>query len=330
MSKKTEKIKKEKLEKKKRFHVVLFAVGGLIAAYLVLGVFLFFYNPSPAKIYVYPESVKQGDTIFIKVESKSNNVSGFFENEKLVFYKKADSNEWISFLGIDADQKPGDYKIDISDSLTDQQTKNIKVYLASFSPTLVTPAPASNQNNITNQQAVSNILKNDNPAIKKVMSNLTASPYFSQPFSYPLSLIERSGFSFGKFIGFGKYALQHMGVDLAASEKTKIYAVNNGKVVATLNLENYGKTIIVDHGLNIFSMYLHLDDFKVSVGQIVKQGQMIGLSGDTGYVTAPHLHFSMRVNGARIDPLVFIKTSQKINDNPVSAALFNAFNYNLW
>ena len=71
-------------------------------------------------------------------------------------------------------------------------------------------------------------------------------------------------------------------------------------------------------------MYLHLDEFKVSEGQIVKRSQLIGLSGGTGYVTAPHLHFSMRVDGARVDPIAFIETTKKINDNLILADISQA------
>jgi murein DD-endopeptidase MepM/ murein hydrolase activator NlpD len=63
-----------------------------------------------------------------------------------------------------------------------------------------------------------------------------------------------------------------------------------------------------------------LDEFKVAVGDMVRRGQGIGLSGDTGYVTAPHLHFSMRVDGERVDPIAFINSSQKMNDNFIGTA----------
>ena len=312
---------------KKKKSITLNIIIGLIAVWLFAGLFLFFGNnqkpaspSSPMGIFVSSENPKQGDTVFIKVKSDAKNVSGNFDSEKLVFYKKANSSDWISFLGIDADQKPGDYKIDINEAGGQVATKDIKVSLASFSA----EAPAPVATGISNTQAVDNIRKNDNPAINKVLSNFTLAPYFSQPFSYPLNSMKKSGFSFGQFIGFGSSALQHLGVDLRASEKTNIYSVNDGKVVATLNLENYGKTVIVDHGLDIFSMYLHLEKFDVSDGQMVKKGQVIGLSGDTGYTTAPHLHFSMRVDGTRVDPVSFIETSQQIGGSSIAASISNA------
>lgn len=311
-----------KKKHKKNLTVLLYVAFGFIVFWLFAGFFIFF-NTEPASIYVYPENPKQGDTVFIRVKSQANEIAGNLGQEKLVFYKKG--SEWISFLGIDADQNPGEYKIFVDTSSAEHFTEKINVAMADFSSAPVAKAPSSGQTGTTQSAAVNNIRKSDNPAINKILGNFTLSPYFAQPFSYPLSKIEISGFSFGKFIGFAKDKLQHLGVDLRAPQKTDVFAVNDGKVVAAFELSNYGKTVIIDHGLDIFSLYLHLDEFKVSKGDIVRRGQSIGLSGETGYVTAPHLHFSIRVGGARVDPIAFIKTSQKMNNNFFIADISNAF-----
>jgi len=60
--------------------------------------------------------------------------------------------------------------------------------------------------------------------------------------------------------------------------------------------------VILDHGLGIYSLYAHLSHIDVRAGEVVKNGQVVGLSGATGRVTAPHLHWGMRVQGARVDP----------------------------
>ena len=333
---------KHKKKTNRRIPVFLLcvAVGLAILLFSLVGHPLshFIFPKEPASLYIFPENPKQGDTVFVRVKGEVSNVTGIFEKsltssqnkEKLVFYKKGlpaqagNSSEWISFLGIDADQEPGDYKISINAS-GEELTKKIKVALAGFSSATTAMAPSYAQTGITQEKAVNNIVKNDNPALKKVLSKFTSAPYFTSAFSFPLSSMEKTGFSFGRFISFTKYKLQHFGVDLKAPEKTDIYSVNDGKVVAILDLPNYGKTVIIDHGLDIFSLYLHLDKFKVSVGEMVKRGQAIGLSGDTGYVTAPHLHFSIRVGSSRVDPIVFIETSKKIDDNFFLADINSAF-----
>jgi murein DD-endopeptidase MepM/ murein hydrolase activator NlpD len=316
--------KKNKHSSKYKNLCFLFTIGGAIIFLAVVAFFLFF-SKEPAGIYIFPENPKQGDTVFIRVTSQSGNITGNFETEKLFFYRKGKSDEWISFLGIDADQKPGDYKVAINISGNEKLMKDIKVSSTDFSNKPAIAVFLPNQSAVANEQAISNIRNNDNPAISKVISNLTAAPYFTNPFSSPLGVMKQSGFSFGQFIGLGSAKIQHLGVDLNAAKDTEIYAVNDGKVVAALNLSNYGKTVIIDHGLDIFSMYLHLDEFKVAVGQMVKRGQDIGLSGETGYVSGPHLHFSMRVDGTRVDPAGFIKATQQINDNSFIASVGYAF-----
>jgi murein DD-endopeptidase MepM/ murein hydrolase activator NlpD len=296
----------------------------LIIFWLAVGIFLFFHKDSKVIIYAYPENPKQGDAVLIKVENGSDNITGKFENEDLVFYKKPNSTEYFSFLGIDVDQKSGDYKIIINIS-GKELTKEIKVSQANFSEAKTAQAPNYKQTGVTTEKAVSNLMKNDNPAINKVLSDFTLKPYFNDSFSFPLNKMEVSGFNFGRFINFSKYKLQHLGVDLRAGENTNVYAINDGKIVATLNLPNYGNIIIIDHGLKIFSMYLHLSEFKVADGDIVKRGQIIGLSGETGYATAPHLHFSMRVDGARIDPMQFIEITKKMDNNYGLADIYGGF-----
>jgi murein DD-endopeptidase MepM/ murein hydrolase activator NlpD len=311
--------------------VYLYVVWGFIILLSTLAVFMLIHK-EPASIYVSPENPKQGDTIFIRVKTDAPEVVGRLENpfdtaqggEGLVFYKKG-TGEWISFLGIDADQKPGDYKIFVDTSKAEHLTKDIKIGLANFSSQKAAQAPVVSTNGTTQVKAVDNIVKKDSPSIKKFLSKFTPTPYFTAPFSFPLNKIEKVGYSFGKFIEFAKNTLQHFGVDLKAPEKTDVYAVNDGKVVATLDLSNYGKTVIIDHGLDIFSLYLHLEEFKVSQGQMVMRGQEIGLSGETGYVTAPHLHFSIRVGASRVDPITFINTTQKLNENFFLADITNAF-----
>ena len=317
---------------KKKIPVFLFVVVALVVFLLALAFFLLSYN-EPESIYVFPENPKQGDSVFIRVKSKSDNVAGSFiessnatqNKQELVFYRKGKSTEWIALLGVDATQDPGDYEIFVDTGGGQILTKETKVSLAEFSSEPAILAPSSAATGYTNEKAVNNIIKNDNPSLDKFLSNFTPEPYFTSAFSSPLGSVKISGLSFGEFVKFGQQKIQHLGVDLRAPEKTKVYAVNDGKVVATLDLSNYGKTIIIDHGLGIFSLYLHLSEFEVSEGQMVKRGKAIGLSGETGYTAGPHLHFSMRVNGSRVDPMAFVQTTQKINDNFMLADISNAF-----
>ena len=99
-----------------------------------------------------------------------------------------------------------------------------------------------------------------------------------------------------------KYKL-HTGIDLRASTGTKVYAANKGTVTTSGYSSAWGHYIIINHGGGYTTLYAHLSRRNVSKGATVKQGDVIGLSGNTGYSTGPHLHFEINKNGSSYDPL---------------------------
>ena len=98
----------------------------------------------------------------------------------------------------------------------------------------------------------------------------------------------------------------HAGLDVAVARGTPIMASAQGKVLAVDDYFFNGKTIFVDHGNGLITMYCHLDQFNVQIGEAVSKGQQLGLSGQTGRATGPHLHWSVILNGAMVDPALFI------------------------
>lgn len=94
----------------------------------------------------------------------------------------------------------------------------------------------------------------------------------------------------------------HTGIDIANAEGTPIRAAANGVVIHVGALTGYGNTIIINHG-ECTTMYAHLKNYAVKVGDEVSAGDMIGEMGSTGWSTGPHLHFEVRVNGEYVDPL---------------------------
>jgi murein DD-endopeptidase MepM/ murein hydrolase activator NlpD len=93
----------------------------------------------------------------------------------------------------------------------------------------------------------------------------------------------------------------HLGNDFRAPEGTPIPTSNTGKVVYVGDLFYSGKTVIVDHGMQLFSMYAHLSKISVAVGATVNRGDIVGLSGATGRASGPHLHWGIKINGEWID-----------------------------
>ncbi len=98
----------------------------------------------------------------------------------------------------------------------------------------------------------------------------------------------------------------HAGVDIAAPAGAPVRAANSGHVILSRDLYFSGKTVIIDHGLGLLTVYCHFSELKVKRGDAVKKGQVIGLAGSTGLSTGPHLHWSARVHQSRIDPSALV------------------------
>ncbi len=99
----------------------------------------------------------------------------------------------------------------------------------------------------------------------------------------------------------------HKGIDLGCHTGTTVHAARKGEVVFTGYEEGYGKLVIIEHEFGYRSYYGHLGKSLVKSGQIVKPGEIIALSGNTGRSTGPHLHFEIRKNGMAINPQTFLK-----------------------
>ncbi len=104
----------------------------------------------------------------------------------------------------------------------------------------------------------------------------------------------------------GEPRLPHAGIDVALARGTPVRASAQGRVLAVGDYFFNGKTIFIDHGNGLITMYCHLDRIGVNAGATVRKGQRIGLSGNTGRATGPHLHWSVILNGAMVDPELFI------------------------
>jgi murein DD-endopeptidase MepM/ murein hydrolase activator NlpD len=108
----------------------------------------------------------------------------------------------------------------------------------------------------------------------------------------------------------------HRGTDYPVNEGTPVLAANSGTVVLAKEMFYEGQCVIVDHGQKFFTIYMHLSKTDVNVGDKVEKGKRLGLSGATGRVTGPHVHFGVRWNGAYLDPVELVnltlpKTSEK-------------------
>jgi murein DD-endopeptidase MepM/ murein hydrolase activator NlpD len=100
----------------------------------------------------------------------------------------------------------------------------------------------------------------------------------------------------------GKPRSPHPGLDLRAAEGTEVRASGPGKVVIAQDLYYSGNIVILDHGGGLFTLYAHLSELRVAEGDAIAAGQTIGLSGSTGRVTGPHLHWGAKIGNHPFDP----------------------------
>jgi len=98
----------------------------------------------------------------------------------------------------------------------------------------------------------------------------------------------------------------HSGLDIAAPKDTPVQAAKDGVIINIGDFFYSGNIVFVDHGQGFITSYCHLDSVKVSKGQSVRQGDILGTIGSTGRATGPHLHWSVSLNGVRVDPQWFI------------------------
>ncbi len=213
----------------------------------------------------------------------------------------ADHDHWYAVVGLALDTAPGEHELRVNtDSATIVQkfTVNPKDYpeqhitLKDKSKVELSPAHEA--------RAVREI-----SVIKGLEHHWQAAPDTDLDFVLPAKGELSSRFGLRRFFN-DQPRSPHAGLDLAVPRGTPVRASAPGTVLATDDYFFNGKTVFIDHGNGLITMYCHLDRFKVKAGQTVSKGQLIGRSGMTGRATGPHLHWSVVLNGVMVDPELFV------------------------
>ena len=142
--------------------------------------------------------------------------------------------------------------------------------------------------------------------ITMTLEKISPVRYFQSSFVWPVKSKILSVFGLRRFLN-NKPRSPHRGIDLRAPLNTPIRAFNAGQVALIGEFYFGGKTVIIDHGLGVYSIYMHLNKIKVKKGQVVSRAEIIGLAGKTGRATGPHLHFALSVLGQLADPVPLLK-----------------------
>lgn len=156
-----------------------------------------------------------------------------------------------------------------------------------------------------------------------IYRHITPERYWNKPFIRPIDSITTSQYGSARTYN-GVLKSYHGGVDFRAKTPLPILAANDGVVVLAKDRYYAGGTIIIDHGEGVYSCYFHLSQFNVKVGDPVTQGQNIALSGATGRITGPHLHFGFMIQGIQSDPIDFMAQIETLFAQPIRMVQNNA------
>ena len=197
-------------------------------------------------------------------------------------------------------------------------TLNDKKYFEGFDVSLIDGNYESEQIHVKSSK-VSLSAKNKNRTSKEykeamsIYDTVTRESYWYDDFIYPMQSDITSAFG-TKRVYNGKTKSYHTGIDFKAPINSEVQASNNGVIKVVKNRFYAGNSVIIDHGQGIYTCYFHLNKIFVSVGDFVQREDIIGLSGNTGRTTGPHLHFATFVNGIQINPMKLFETLNSLNN----------------
>jgi murein DD-endopeptidase MepM/ murein hydrolase activator NlpD len=251
-----------------------------------------------------PESLSNGAPCLITVafDREASAVTANWQGHAVAFFAGTDHRTWFALAGVDIEVHPGNYPLTIDAILKDgtHQTlrKDVSVEQAPYEK-----VPLSVPDKFVEPSAAAlKKIAADKMAKDKAFANSAAKPIWSGNFRPPLPLAPESD-SFGNQRIFnGKLDSVHRGLDYRAKMRTPVAAINSGRVVLARPLYYEGGCVVIDHGLGLMSIYMHLSKIEVSVGTKVRRGQIIALSGASGRATGPHLHLGVRWDGSYLDP----------------------------
>jgi murein DD-endopeptidase MepM/ murein hydrolase activator NlpD len=162
---------------------------------------------------------------------------------------------------------------------------------------LTLPTPMVDLDPETERRAVA-----EGQTLAALYRTITPERLWRGPFVRPVATSEPgTGFGSRRIIN-GQPRAPHGGTDYSAARGTAVVSVNDGRVALVADYFFPGRLVVVDHGLGLYTLYFHLDETRVQIGERVTRGQPLGTVGSTGRATGPHLHFGVQVGAARIDP----------------------------
>jgi murein DD-endopeptidase MepM/ murein hydrolase activator NlpD len=249
-----------------------------------------------------PRTVRVADVALARVRGvgEGADVQGTLGGRALEFARDGDG--YSTLVGFDIELKAGrqPWRVEVREPGRAPRSLSgiLRVDARTFPVQRLTlPTPMVDLDPETERRAVSEI-----ETVRRLYRTVTPERLWRGPFARPIVGDEpASGFGSRRIIN-GQPRSPHGGADYAAPRGTPVTSANAGRVALVAEHFFPGRLVIVDHGLGLYTLYFHLDEVRVEIGQPVVRGQVVGTVGSTGRATGPHLHFGVQVGPARVDP----------------------------
>lgn len=246
------------------------------------------------------DKIPQGGLGLVTVKAPGNEMPKVtWMGNRVYLVPHEENSMWRGFIAVDLRQKPGSYPLLVREPSSDTETRvPIEVETKDYGVRRLTLPKRMVDLDAQTLERV----KKEAKTIRALWQAPASEAVWQGSFLQPLD---------GEVVGpFGRRSIindqprsPHSGVDFKAVRGTPVRAMNHGRVVLTEDRFFAGRSVVVDHGGGILSMYFHLEKVLVQQDQFIEKGRVVGLVGATGRATGPHLHLGIRINGARVDPL---------------------------
>jgi len=253
--------------------------------------------------------VAQGEVVqlLVKGVKDGDRVKGVWREQPLEFFKLGEE-EYGSLLGIDLRLSPGTYPLEVQvdspvNSLQTSST-NIKVVKKDYGVQRLTLP----ENMVTLDPVTLKRVRKEAAKFSELWYKHTPKRYWHGNFVRPVPGKLTTSFGLGRILN-GERRSPHSGVDLRAPMGEPVRAANHGRVVLVGSFYFHGNAVVLDHGWGLYTMYFHLSEVNVSEDDLVGKNFVIGLAGSTGRSTGSHLHWGVRLGGARVDPFALLRAT---------------------
>ena len=247
----------------------------------------------------------QGEIVVVTVKGEPHaELRASWSGRKLHFWKNvADDGTQFTLLGVDLRSNPGTYPLTVDARLSSGESVGCSTDLAVRDGGFpVQRLTVDNKYVELSSEDIARSRRETNQLLR-IFRATTSAPLWDGGFQLPLENAKASG-SFGKRrILNDQPRSPHSGEDFSVPAGTPVHSPQRGRVVFASDLFFTGNTLVVDHGLGLYTFYAHLETMAVEAGVMVVAGELLGRVGSTGRVTGPPLHWAARLNDTRVDPL---------------------------